>query len=177
MKRLVIWFACVAVLAALVHVAAVWAAPRIIMAKVMSRIGGSEAVNSFVEPARATADTRWVVRPSPDLAYSVCILDLSKGPVRVRVPLTGPYTSVALYSSATDNYFVENGREAASPALDILVAPPGASKPANVPEGARLIEAPAMKGLVLVRRVIESDAAFEALDKVRRQASCAPFQG
>ena len=175
MKRLVIWLVCIAALAVLVHAASVWAVPRIIMAKVMSKIGGGE-VNVFMEPERVTAASRWVVRPSPDLAYSICILDLSKGPIRVRVPLTEPYTSVALYSSATDNYFVENGREAVSPALDILVAPPGAPKPANVPEGTRLVEAPAMKGLVLVRRVIENDAAFEALDKLRRQASCAPFQ-
>ncbi|KAB7741657.1 DUF1254 domain-containing protein [Parvibaculum sedimenti] len=176
MKRILTFIVGVAIVAGAVHVATVQALPRVIMAKVMSAIAGDAEVNKFVEMPLATAAARRVVRPSPDLAYSVCILDLSKGAVRVQVPLTGPYTSVALYSSTTDNYFVRNDREAKGKELDVVIVPKGAA-PANVPEGTDVVTAPTAKGLVLVRRVVESAEAFPALDEVRKKGTCAPFQG
>lgn len=177
MKRALSFIAGVAIIAAVVHVAFVWALPRVIMSKAMSVIAGRAEANSFVEPKLATANARGVVRPSPDLAYSICVLDLSKGPVRVQVPLTAPYTSVALYSPTTDNYFVRNDRQADGKPLDLVVLPKDTTALADLPAGATAIEAPADKGLVLVRRVVESKEAFPALDEVRKQATCAPIKG
>jgi len=177
MKRILTFIAGAAIVAAVVHVAFVWALPRVIMSKVMTGVAGHAEANLFVEPKLATAKARGVVRPSPDLAYSVCVLDLSKGPVRVQVPLTEPYTSVALYTPTTDNYFVRNDREADGKPLDLVVLPKGTTAPADLPAGATAIVAPADKGLVLVRRVVESEAAFPALDAIRKQATCAPIKG
>ena len=177
MKRILTFLVGAAIVAGCVHVASVWAVPRVIMAKVMSAIAGDAEVNKFIETPLATASARRVVRPSPDLAYSVCILDLSKGPVRVQVPLTTPYTSVALYSSATDNYFVRNDRETKGNELDVVILPQGGTAPADVPTGAEVVTAPTNKGLVLVRRVVESAEAFPTLDEVRKKATCAPFEG
>lgn len=174
MKRLVVFIVAVAVLAGIVHVVAVRSLPGFIMSRVMSKIGGG-VVDAFVEPKLATAEARTIVRPSPDLAYSICVLDLSKGPVRVTAPLTAPYTSVALYSSATDNYFVRNDRDTGGKDIDVIVVAPGTAKPANAP--AEIVEAPTVKGLVLVRRVVESAAAFPALDAIRRKATCSPYTG
>lgn len=177
MKRLVTFITATLVLAAVVHVASVWAAPRLIMSVAMSKIGGRGAINTFVHPPLPTSNARGVVRPSPDLAYSTCIIDLSKGPVRVVVPLTEPYTSVALYSTATDNYFVRNDRDTGGKDLDILVLAPGAPKPADAPVGAEIVEAPTAKGLVLVRRVAESETAFATIDPIRQKSICAPVKG
>lgn len=177
MKRILTFIVGTAIVAGAVHVAVVWALPRVIMTKVMSAVAGDAKANEFVEQPLATSAARRVVRPSPDLAYSICILDLSKGPVRVQVPLTEPYTSVALYSSATDNFYVRNDREAAGKELDVVILPKGASAPVNVPAGADVVTAPTASGLVLVRRVVESPEAFPALDEVRKKATCAPFSG
>ncbi|MGB3808944.1 MAG: DUF1254 domain-containing protein [Parvibaculum sp.] len=177
MKRLTVFIVAVLALGALVHVAAIHALPGFIMSKAMAKIGGTSEVNMFVEPPLATAEARTIVRPSPDLAYSTCVLDLSKGPVRVTVPLTAPYTSVALYSATTDNYFVRNDRDSHGKELDVIVLAPGASKPANVPADSEIVEAPTAKGLVLVRRVVESVEDFPALDAIRQKATCAPFKG
>lgn len=177
MKRLSIFVLATLAVAAAVHVATVWELPRFIMSKAMTKIAGNAQANLMLEPPLSDATARAVVRPSPDLAYSICVLDLQKTPVRVHVPLTAPYTSVAFYSSATDNYFVRNDRELEGRDLDAIVVAPGAAKPASVPAGVEVVEAPTEKGLVLVRRVVESPEAFPALDEVRKKATCAPFEG
>lgn len=177
MKRVILFVVATMLLAAAVHVATVWALPRFIMSKAMEKIGGHVGVNELVNQAPPTDKSRAVVRPSPDLAYSICVLDLSKTPVRITVPLTAPYTSVALYGSNTDNYFVRNDREAGGKDLDVVVVGPGMAKSASVPAGVSVIEAPSARGIMLVRRVVESEAALPALDEIRKKGSCAPFNG
>lgn len=177
MKRLVTFVVATFLLAAVVHVASIWSYPRIVMSVVMKKIGGDNPANAFTHMALPTDKTRLVVRPSPDLVYSICIVDLTKGPVHIQVPLTAPYTSVALYTTATDNYFVRNDRDTGGKPLDVIVLAPGASKPAALPAGAEIVEAPTAKSLVLVRRAAESAAAYATIDPIRKKSICAPFQG
>lgn len=180
MKRALTFAACTLVLAVVVHVAVVWSIPRLVMSRVFDGVGGAGAVNEFLSPPPATSAARTIVRPSPDLAYSICILDLSAGPVLVEVPSSDPYTSLALYSSATDNYFVRNNRRdgglAEGETIRIVVATPDAV-PDTLPEGAEAVVSPTAKSLVLVRRVIENDAAMPRLDEIRSHSVCAPFSG
>lgn len=175
MKSFVKFTVSALVLAALVYVAALFALPSVIMGVVTSKIAQGGSVNVFSQMPLPTAKARSVVRPSPDLAYSVCIIDLSKGPIHITVPLTAPYTSVALYAANTDNYFVRNDRDTGGKSLDVIVLAPGAEKPAAMPQGAELVEAPSNKGLVLVRRVVESVDAFAAIDETRKLSVCAPL--
>lgn len=172
MKRLVIWVATVLVIAAVVHVGTIWSIPRIIMSKVMTVVASGTAANTMLHQPRPDEKSRTVVRPSPDLAYSICALDLTKGAVHVVVPLSAPYTSVALYSAATDNFFVRNDKETSGAPLDLVIVGKGQPMPTNLPPATMLVESPTSKALVLVRRVIESDARFPALDELRRKASC-----
>ena len=147
------------------------------MSKVMEKVAAGAEVNRFIEVPLATDKARGVVRPSPDLAYSICVLDLSAGPVRISVPLTAPYTSIALYGDATDNYFVRNDRDTSGKPLDVIVLAPGVAKPGTLPEGVDVVTAPTVKGLALVRRAVESAEAFPALDAIRKTSTCAPFTG
>ncbi len=179
MNRKLQWLAAVAVLAVVFHFAIVWAVPRVIMSAAMTKIGGEGALNTFSHPPRATDTARAVVRPSPDLAYSICILDLSAGPVRIEVPASAPYTSLALYSSVTDNYFVRNNREDEGlrdgETIGLVVTGPGDEAPAELPEGFAAVASPTAKGLALVRRVIENDEAMPRLDEIRSHSVCAPY--
>ncbi|MEX0840255.1 MAG: DUF1254 domain-containing protein [Parvibaculum sp.] len=181
MNRKLQWLATAAVLAVIFHVAIVWAIPRVVMSAAISKIGGSGALNDFSHMPRATDASRAVVRPSPDLAYSICILDLSAGPVRIEVPASAPYTSLALYSSITDNYFVRNNREDGGlqdgEVIGLVVTGPGEETPANLPEGYAAVASPTVKGLALVRRVIENDEAMPRLDEIRARSVCAPLRG
>ncbi|HEY4344182.1 MAG TPA: DUF1254 domain-containing protein [Parvibaculum sp.] len=177
MKRLVTFVVATFLLAAIVHVASVWAYPRVVMSVAMKKIGGNHPANTFAHMPLPTDKARGIVRPSPDLAYSMCIIDVSKGPIRIQVPLTAPYTSVSLYTTKTDNYFVRNDRDTGGKDLDLIVLARGASKPAGAPAGAEIVEAPTAKSLVLVRRAAESAAAYTAIDPIRAKSICAPFKG
>ena len=175
MKRVITFVACTLVLGLVVHLAALHALPNLIMSRVMTKIGGTGTTNAFMHQPLPTDKARGVVRPSPDLAYSVCMIDLTRGPVHIRVPLTEPYTSVALYASNTDNYFVRNDRDSAGKSLDVVVLGPDAQKPENLSTGAEVVTAPTTKGLVLVRRVVESVDAFATIDATRKSSVCAPL--
>lgn len=177
MRRALTFVVCTLALAAVVHVATVWAIPRVIMSKVFSGIGGNAGVNTFISPPLATAKSRTIVRPSPDLAYSICILDLSKGPVRVEVPLTEPYTSAALYSATSDNFYVRSDRNADGKPIEFIVTAPGAARPTDAPATVDVVASPTAKSLVLVRRVVASKEAFVGVDEVRKKSVCAPFKG
>lgn len=174
-RRLVQWLAVAAGVAIVLHVAIVWAVPRVIMSIAIKRIANEGGFNAFTHTPRTTHEFRAVVRPSPDLAYSICVLDLSEGPVIVEVPASDPYTSLALYSGITDNYFVRNSRQdgglAEGETIRIIVAAPGAM-PAELPEGYEAVAAPTEKGLALVRRVIENDGAMPRLDALRETSVC-----
>lgn len=160
-----------------VHFAVIAALPSLIMGIAMSRIAGEEGPNVMKDAPPPTAEARTVVRPSPDLAYSACVLDLARGPVRLTVAKSEPYTSLSLFSSRTDNYLVEDDRERGGPIDIIVVVAPGGAVPARLPEGARLVEAPAERGMAIVRRVIESEASLPVIEEARKASFCAPYPG
>lgn len=176
MKRLALMASCAVLLAAATHLVAVWATPRIVMYMAMSKVAAGE-YNALKNAPLATHGSRTIVRPSPDLAYSACVLDLSKGAIRLQIPLTEPYTSLSLYSSTTDNYFVRDDRQGRNGMLDVVVLAPGAEKPAGLPPATVIVRAPTESGMAIVRRVAESPESMPAIDAVRKNSSCTAYPG
>ena len=162
------WLLGVLMGAALVHFAAVTALPRLVMGRAMSRLQQA-AINEFAHAPLATAAARGIVRPSPDLAYSSLVFDVSARPLSVTVPLTGPYTSLSGFAANTDNFFAINDLTAGASEIAVIVV--GPSTPRGELAGARLVESPSDRGVLLVRRVVPSAAAFAEIDAVRRRAS------
>lgn len=154
----------------------VLAYPGLAMSGAAKRLARSGAeVNEFVHPPRVTEDSRGVVRPAPDLVYSVCVYDLTLGPVRISTPPveTGAYVSLAFYASTSDNFAVINdqNREFATRGLDIVLTHDNAQH-APIAGAPLLIESPTRKGVVLMRRALTSEADFDAIDAERRKATC-----
>ncbi len=166
------------VTAILVHLAAVWVAPRLIMYAVMQ---GAQATamnmeNTAVFPAQVTAASRSVVLPSPDLLYSVCVFDVSDGPVRVTAnPHLPSYWSIALYAANSDNFFVINDRNANDKPVDLWLVSEGANPQTKVvPEGSTVIVSPSARGFLLMR-VLTGDYEAEKtrVEPARRTLKCA----
>lgn len=173
MKPWMKWTLTVLVGAVLVHVAATWALPRVIMNVAMTRIGGEGGINRFSHAARATHEFKAVVRPSPDLNYSICVLDVGAGPVRIEAPVSAPYTSVSVFAANTDNVFAQNDKDAAADGtVSVIVAREGAE---TADASANVVYLPGDKGLALVRRVITSDAQNAQLNALRESSICAPL--
>lgn len=162
------WLLCVALGGALVHLVALVTLPYVVMGRLIIEQTREAGENVFEHSALPTAAWRERVRPSPDIAYSTAVFDVRERPLRVVVPVTEPYTSLAGFSLNTDNFFVATDRSAGGETIDLVLV--GPSTPRAGLAGLRLVEAPSDLGLLMVRRVVPSDVAFASIDGTRRQA-------
>lgn len=156
------------VVAAAVHFASIYAAPRALMNVAIERIGAGGA-NAWRMSERVTAASRQIVRPSPDFAYSACVFDLREGPVNIAVAPWREYWSLSLYAANSDNFFVIDDREVHDGA-EITLVRRGALHPED---GSRVIESPSIRGIALIRRLAPTPSAYEAAKSVAAEDVCA----
>jgi uncharacterized membrane protein len=172
-RKLLPWLAATLLVAAIVHVASVWLLPRAIMHRVFTRLADM-GTGEIRFQKRPDAGTRGIVRPSPDLLYSICAYNLSRGALRVHSPVpAGTYWSVSLFDDATNNFYVLDDRQAHAAreaAVDFVVAPAGSPARLN---GLKVVISPSTQGLVLFRTLINDEKKVAAIDAFRRKASCA----
>ncbi|MEA3539460.1 MAG: DUF1254 domain-containing protein [Pseudomonadota bacterium] len=153
-----------ALVAALAYVAALWATPHVIMAKAMETLGAG-SVNVMRHQGLPNAESRFVVRPSPDLAYSICVFDLSKGPVAIDAFVPPQrYWSLSVFDANTDNIFSVNDRTATG-RYALTLSKDGAGGSLAVPGG---------KGIALIRILVTDAEDLAAIDTLRRRSTCAP---
>ncbi len=160
-----------AAVAVLSHWVTLYYVPYYAMGRAME--GPSTAVgwNKELATKRATAESRAIVRPSPDLLYTICAYDLSQGQLHVSAPVPkGTYWSVALYSDNTDNFFVVNDKQAGPLGfVDFVVYFDGTRPPLeDIPK----IKAPTKKGLVLFRTLVNDEAKIAELEAARKETKC-----
>lgn len=145
--------------------------PYALMQIAMTRVTQSSAgPNGWRHSPRANPAVRTIVRPSPDLAYSVCAYDLHDGPMRIHVGPSAAYWSLALYADNTDNFRTFNDRAHAG-GIDIVLFARGDENAGGV---ASAVISPTRRGLALVRRLAPSDADFARADRARQADICAP---
>lgn len=182
--RRLVWVGAWLALAACVHLATVWALPRVIMQRLLAQVSAEQGAAGVLWPPPVSHAQRRVVLPSPDLLYALCVVDLAQGPWRVRADAARPgrggnigdagYWSVALYSANTDNFHTVGDRELGPAALDLLVLPPGAGAP-PAPAGARQVRAPSTQVLLLMRVLVGDPARdLPGAEAARRTLRCGP---
>lgn len=170
------------VTAILVHLLAVWAAPRLIM-QVLMRGPVAQSMNmqnQAAYPPAVTAASRTVVMPSPDMLYSVCAYDVRQAPLRVTAdPKLPSYWSIALYAANSDNFFVLNDRQAAGKPVDLWLVSQGANASGpQPPAGATVVVSPSGTGFLLMRVLTAQYEAEKAvLEPARRTLRCTPATG
>jgi uncharacterized membrane protein len=158
-------------IAALTHVVAVLALPNVIMNIAMKRIAATAGgVNKVVHNPRVTPQNQAIVRSSPDLAYSLCVLDLSKGPVRIALGKSADYVSAAFYAANTDNVFTLKDTQFGPDGARIIVHTKGNAPQTRV--GETRVELPSAKGLMLVRRLAPSAEMFARVEGERASDRC-----
>jgi uncharacterized membrane protein len=170
------WGAFTLVLAAIIHWAAVTYAPTLIMSRAMSAVAGNaKGSNMIAHSERATAASRTIVLPSPDLLYSICSYDVSRRPLKiVTAAPTDTYWSVAMYAANTDNFYVLNDTAAHGQATTIILVGQSQTVPPQA-EGTIVVSAPTPKGIVLFRTLINGEERLADLDQQRRAAKCDPM--
>jgi uncharacterized membrane protein len=147
------------------------ATPGFLMGAAMARLDKA-GPNRFAHGPLATDKSRLIVRPSPDLAYSSCPFDLSKGPVLIDVvPVPAPYWSLSVFDQRTDVAFVRNNRDSKGASMRIALARQGQ----EVPAGLETVRLDDDRGIALIRILVESRDRFAAIDQARRASVCRPL--
>ncbi|CAN5798883.1 hypothetical protein BH11PSE6_BH11PSE6_27650 [soil metagenome] len=145
------------------------AAPDMLMRLALQRVSKAGGENRFSHAPLATAASRAIVRPSPDLAYSSCPFDLSKGPLLIdAVPVVAPYWSLSVFDTHTDFALVRNGATAKYRPFRVAIVAAGQTAPA----GYEAVNVDGTRGIALVRILVDDRARFAAIDKERRATTC-----
>lgn len=169
------WLIAVIVIAALAHGAALYFGPSLIMSIVMGRASAVAGVNAMAYPPRPTASNNTVVRSSPDLLYSICVYDVSAGPLELSATVPpDTYWSAAFYDFNTNNYRVLNDSQVGRSVAIVLTK--AGSPAAQALAGAETVVSPTDRGLILIRTLISNEAALPALEASRKDTTCSPLR-
>ncbi|HEY2069802.1 MAG TPA: DUF1254 domain-containing protein [Rhizomicrobium sp.] len=175
------WIALTLAIAVAVHLGSVWYLPHYVMNRALAQMG---APNTIHHGTRATAEKHGVVRPSPDLLYSVCPFDLRDGPLLIGAPVpVGTYWSVSLFDDRTNNFFVENDSAVKGtfeivivhgdgPAEKELLSFPGGELKGSNGRVIKILRAPSERGLAVFRTLVSDESKLPAIEAVRRKAFC-----
>lgn len=141
------------VLAAIMHFGAVYSLPYVIMTRVMSRAPANVMQHSLPTDAASRA----IVKPAPDLLYSLCSYDLSKGDVKVTVAPYHTYWSVGFYAANSDNFHIS---KEVKPILLSIDKKQGA------------LQSPSNKGIVLFRFLVQNADDLEKAKIAQKEVKC-----
>lgn len=149
------------------HAAVLFLAPGVIMGKAMSAMEDrGMPTHGFRLVERMTPETQTVVRPSPDLAYSICLFDFGAGngqPLGVQAAAWSDYASVSFFDAQTNNFATLRDT---GDGIEAVLLPPGASAP---PES---LVSPSDKGVILIRRLAPTQAAYREVAEIAVEDSC-----
>ena len=149
---------------ALAHLIIVNALPGKIMSKVRERmIAGNMPTQHWQMAPRVSPETQRVVRPAPDLAYAICVIDLSDGPVELDAPAWNNYGSLSVFSAQTDNVYAGSldARATGTPDMRRVVV---ATSKQNVSSAgdAEIVRVEQPEALALIRRLAPTPEAYDA---------------
>lgn len=167
MKKWLLWTALgTLIIAIIMHVITLVAVPVIIMNGAMAKY----PTNQLMKGTKPNAQSRSVVRPSPDLVYSIVAYDVSKEPIRLtaKVP-TDTYWSVSCFQQNTDNFFVVNDRQIKSNPVEIVLAKQG--RQVTDAGSAQVVFSPTDRGVLLIRHLLTSDDKYQDLVNIQKQSS------
>lgn len=164
----------IAVSAVVGYYATLAAAPYALMRAATHRIARDLPSNSFAFGQLSTPDNQPVVRPSPDLLYATCRLDLSRGPVTVTVePIPDTYWSVSVFDARTDVAAVRSDRDTKGEAARLVLYREGTARPTHA--GFDPVALSSDTGLVLMRILVTGPDHATQIDPLRRRSVCAPL--
>jgi uncharacterized membrane protein len=173
-RPIALWALETLVLAAGFHYAAVGMYPRAKMSYVEGKMLKRSEKNTLYHGSPPTPKDRVVVLPSPDLIYSSGVFDVSEAPLRITAPRTGSYMSLSLYASNSDNFFVLNDHQIEGEGFDTVLAGPTAPDPGI--KGARLVRAPSLTGIILLRYFAGEGTRGEEIASRQQQVTCTPIR-
>lgn len=167
--------------AAVGYVGTLHMVPDTIMGRLLSRMEANGVpLHGFALSPRITPETQTVVRPSPDLAYSICRYDFDAvmHEIEIDIAAYGRMSSVSFFDTRTNNYAVRRVPEGQT--IKLKLRAPGTyefSELANSGEAVLpvdTIESPSQRGVILIRRLAPTAADYEQVEAISAGDSCSP---
>lgn len=124
---------------------------------------------------RVTPETQTIVRPSPDLAYAICLVDVSKAPVLITVPTWPEYGSLSIFDARTDNVYagsLDARLPNATGERRIVVALAGQDLSRFGDAEQVVVSKP--EALALIRRLAPTQALYDAAATLVPASKCGP---
>ncbi|MEO1641743.1 MAG: DUF1254 domain-containing protein [Pseudomonadota bacterium] len=149
--------------------------PSVIMNATQTRLADQGLPpNQWAASPRMTPQTQTIVRPSPDLSYSICRFDVREGAVLIKAPGWDGYGSLSVFDARTNNVFVANlDGEDAGVLLYHPNRPPKQEGRFYSRQNEETI-AFSGEGLALIRRLAPDAETHERAVDLVDQAVCAP---
>jgi len=171
MRKWILWTALATVIFAVnVHIAFVSYIPYKAMDIAMNVRFKDLPRNTMVPSPPTTEQSRKVVRPSPEILYSICIYDVTRKPLLFTYHLPDGYWSASFYADNTDNFFVINDRQTKSKTVDILLV--GRETPMPAAGNAIVVRALSDKGLALIRVIVPDEKSLPGLVESQKLTTC-----
>ena len=168
-------------LGGVVHFATVILLPRTATQDAYSRLAPVAPINSVTLLPDPTPEKALMPLMDPAMATAICRYDLSKGPLKLTVPISPAYTSVSFYTRTDVAYYAINDRAAGRRAieLDLMTAAQHEDMPEeeDVTAADRLIvESPTETGLIAIRALAPEPGLMPKAQAAVAAAKCAPPQ-
>lgn len=148
------------------HAAVLFLAPSFIMGRAMAAMEERGIpTHAFRLAERMTPQTQTVVRPSPDLAYSLCLFDFTGDveAVEIEAAAWDDYASVSLFDAQTDNFARVRGD---GEAIALRLLPPGSEPTDNA------VVATSDRGIILIRRLAPTEGAYREIERIAVRDTC-----
>lgn len=145
-----------ALLGGIVHLGTIIILPRTATQDAYSRLAPGAPVDTVTAVAAPTPEAAPMPFMDPAFASAVCRYDLSKGPLKLTVPVSLAYTSVSFYSHYDVAYYAINDRAAGRRVIELNLMT--AEQHNLVPEDEEItaadrliVESPTLTGLIAIR--------------------------
>jgi uncharacterized membrane protein len=177
MIRWLLWLIGGTLLGGIVHLATVLALPKAATQDAYARIAAISPVNVVVPLPPPSPEGAILPFMDPAFASAVCRYDLSRGPVKLSVPISPAYTSVSFYTRSDVAYYAINDRAAGRRVieLDLMTIKQRELVPEDeeVTAADRLIvESPSDTGLIVLRALAPEPGMTASASRALSAARC-----
>ena len=164
-------------LGGVVHLVSVLALPRIASQDAYSRLTPLTKLNAVTPLPLAEPGNTLMPFMDPAFATAVCRYDLSKGPIKLTVPVSQAYTSVSFYTRGDVAYYAINDRSAGRRVieLDLMTEAQHAELPEDedVTAADRLIiDSPTATGLIVLKALAPEPGLMVQAQATLAASSC-----
>jgi uncharacterized membrane protein len=164
-------------LGGVVHFATVIVLPRTATQDAYARLAPITPVNAVAQLPAPTSTQALMPLMDPAMATAVCRYDLSKGPLKVSVPVSPAYTSISFYTRSDIAYYAINDRAAGRRVveLDLMTTAQREQLPEeeDVTAADRLIvESPSDTGLIAIRALAPEPGLMPKAQAAVAAATC-----